>query len=41
METKGESMDKEDIVLKMCMHLNKKCKKKLIKLIIKFLKEDI
>jgi hypothetical protein len=33
-------MTKENIVLKLCMDLNIKCKKKLIKLIMKFLKEE-
>jgi len=33
-------MEYEDMVLRMCIQLNKKSKKKLIKLIMKFLKED-
>ncbi len=33
-------MKYEDRVLIMCIQLNKKSKKKLIKLIMKFLKED-
>ena len=33
-------MEYEDMVLRMCIRLNKKSKKKLIKLIMKFLQED-
>ena len=33
-------MTKDDQILRLCIGLNKKSKKKLVKLILKFLKED-